>query len=306
MSAAANKTAYGAGHFGLELDGNPSTAFIKSLEGGFAKAIVASDPIGPDNTYIKHTSVREIDPVSIEVGLAGCRDVMRWIRDSWQKEPSRRSGQIIHADFNMVQRLEHEFTDALIVETTFPTLDGASKEPGYLKVKFLPEAVKLRRSSGGKLQSVASSKQKAWTASAFRLIIDGIDTSKVSKIDGFSIKQGVKPLYIGRQLYPELEPTKVEFPDLSVHMSLEYAEPIMEWYEKFVRAGEKDTKAERTGAIEFLAPNRERVLFRINLYEVGLKSFSINRVEGRQEAIKRCKFELYVGQMDLDPMSGMA
>ena len=64
---------------------------------------------------------------------------MKWIQGSWRKEFGRRNGQITHADFNLNKQVEHEFYEALITETTFPTLDGGSKDAAYLKVKLQPE-----------------------------------------------------------------------------------------------------------------------------------------------------------------------
>ena len=89
-------------------------------------------------------------------------------------------------------------------------------------------------------------------------------------------------------------------------MALEYADSVMRWYDQFVRAGKRDPRSERTGSIEYLHPDRTGVNFRINLYEVGLKSFNIIKSDGMSDSIKRAKFELYVGKMDVDLGSGFA
>src|SRR4051812_19490160 len=203
-----------AGHFELKIDTHVSTAYLKSVDGGHIRTSVMDEPIGPENKRIKHGSVAEIEPLTIDFGISGAADVMKWIQDSWRKEFSRRSGQITHADFDLHPTFVHDFYDALITETVFPTLDGASKDAAYIKIKVQPEhIVTTRKQSKDRLQPQTGSKQKMWTASSFRLKIDGIpEFAYTNKIDSFTIKQGVKKFYSGLERFPQIEPTKIEFP----------------------------------------------------------------------------------------------
>jgi hypothetical protein len=302
---ALNGRSFTAGHFGLELDHYKVSAYIKSVEGGFAKANVTDEAIGADVYHVKHLSTREIEPFSVELGLSGCKSMLMWIQDSWNKKFNRRSGQVAHADFNKFGQFEHEFIDALIMETAFPSLDGSSREPGYLKVKFLPEQLKSRQVQTARILAEISPQQKMWSNNCFRMQLSGVDCSKVAKIDGFTIKQGVKAMHIGNTTYPELEPTKIEFPDLSVHIALAHSAGFKSWYDQTI-AGVRDPQVEKTGAIEFLTPDLRQTIFTVKLYEVGIKGFTVNRSEGLQDAIKRAKMDLYVGRMELVPGSGLA
>lgn len=296
------KRPYPAGHFELQIDGHASTAYLKSIEGGFAKAQTIDEPIGPENLRIKHSSIVEIDPFSVEFGLSGANDILKWIQSSWRKNWNRRNGVVTHANFDYFKTYEHEFYDALLIETTFPTLDGASKEPAYLKCKIQPENVRsVKKASEQRLQPNNGAKQKLWSASSFRLNIDGLDEMKYcNKLESFTIKQGIKKLYTGEDRFPQIEPTKIEFPNLVGSISLHYAERLLAWYESYVVKGESDPKAQKTGSIEFLSPDRKRTIFQINLYEIGLKTVYIQPVVANQPDIKRVKFELYIGRMDLD------
>src|SRR4051812_20101181 len=65
------KSSYAAGHFELQIDGHKSTAFVKSVDGGWARANVTDDPVGPDPERVKQISSVDIDPISLEFGLAG-------------------------------------------------------------------------------------------------------------------------------------------------------------------------------------------------------------------------------------------
>ena len=297
------KQSYTSGHFELLIDGHASTAYLKSIDGGFAKAQMVDEPVGPQNQRIKHTSVVDIEPFSIDFGIAGANEILKWIQGSWRKTYGRRNGAVSHANFNLKKTFEHEFREALITETSFPALDGAAKEPAYMKIKIQPEYVRSKKLPGTEAVSGngGTGKQKLWMANGFRLNIDTIDEMRyANKIEAFTIKQGIKKLYTGQDRFPQIEPTKIEFPNLVGTISLEYADKLLAWHEQYIMKGMADPKAQKTGSLEFLSPQRDKTLFSINLYEVGLASLQVLPSQANQDQIKRVKFELYVGRMDLD------
>jgi hypothetical protein len=293
-----------AGHFELTIDGHVSTAYLKAVDGGHIKTAVMDEPIGPENLRIKHGSVSEIEPISLEIGLSGGTDILKWIQGSWNKEFSRRNGMITHADFDLYKTFEHEFMDALITETTFPTLDGGSKDAAYLKIKIQPEHVVTKKATGsGRVSSNLGTKQKLWTASSFRLEIDGIpEFEQVNKIDSFTIKQGIKKLYTGEEKLPQIEPTKIEFPHITGTLALHWADKLIKWHEEtnVNRVGSADPKVQKHGSLTFLGPDRKSVLFRIELYHVGLHNLTVMPSTANSDQIKRAKFELFVGSMEID------
>jgi hypothetical protein len=226
----------------------------------------------------------------------------------------RRNGQITHADFDLHETYEHWFYNALLMETSFPTLDGSAKESGYVKVKFQPETMTLVKSPAfgpalkGRMGGAdgKGTRQKLWTTSAFRLVIDGIDDMKyTNKIEGFTIKQGVKKVPTGDDRFAQFEPGKLEFPNLTGTISLAYAEKIFAWHKEYVVKGGKDHGTQKTGAIEFLSPDRSKVIFRLNLSGIGISYAGIVPATANQDAIKRVKFELFVHAMDLDGSGGL-
>jgi hypothetical protein len=296
-----------SGHFELQIDGHVSTAYLKSVDGGHVKTQVVDEPIGPENMRIKHSSIIDIEPFTIDFGISGAGDVLKWIQASWRKEWSRRSGQITHADFNLYPTYTHQFKEALICETVFPGLDGASKDAAYIKIKVQPETV-ITEAKGSQARVISNigSKQKLWTASSFRLTIDGIPEFKyVNKIDSFTIKQGVKKLYTGLDRAFQIEPTKIEFPHLSGTLAMQYCDALLKWHDDAVVKGKADPSVQKTGSLEFLAPNKSETLFRINLYEVGMIGVSMMASTANADQIKRAKFELYIGRMDLDGDGGL-
>ncbi len=301
------RRSYSSGFYALEVDGSPiKFAHVKSVEGGSVKMNSVDEQTGSDNIRIKHATTLEVEPMTWEVGFAQANFLLWWIKKSWQKLPARHSGSITHADADLRAQFLHEFSDALIEEAAFPTLDAASKDAGYLKVKVRAERTAMKRGGGEKITGTSNpAKNKLWRCANFRLVIDGVDVRAVSKIDGFAVKQGIKPVSPGPTRFAQLEPTKIDFPDLSAHMALQHADQVLDWYNKFVVHGEKDPKAERNGAIEFLSPDHKDVIFRINLLDVGIKSFSIPKSEAGKAEIKLCKFDLYVGSMELENDSAL-
>jgi hypothetical protein len=154
---------------------------------------------------------------------------------------------------------------------------------------------------GKRVVGQMGSKQKLWMCSGFRLNIDGIDDMKfTNKIDSFTIKQGIKQFYTGNGRFPEIEPTKIEFPHLTGTIALDYAGGLFDWFHTYVVKGTKDPKAQKSGSLEFLSPDRADTLFRINLFEVGIHHLQVVPSVANSDQIKRAKFELYVGRMDLD------
>jgi hypothetical protein len=295
-----NRTAYTSGHFLFQLDGDPETSWLKSVDGGSVKGSVLEENVGLDHIQLKHVSTVEIDPLTIEVGMSASAPVFRWIDDSWRHRFSRRNGAIIHANFNLESVIEQEFQDALVSEVSFPTLDGSDKNPAYITIKLQPERVEIKQSGGRKLQGIDGQKQKLWTPSSFRLEIQGVDCTQVSKIESFTVKQKIKPLYVGSNRYPELEPTGVEFPKLSISIAAAYAEDFIKWHQAFVVKGDKDPKHQKPGAIEFLDPATAKTIFTIELKNVGISQLAIEKSEANAESIKRCKIELFVESMELD------
>jgi len=300
------RRAYSAGHFLLTVDDIATTpAYLKSVEGGFVKINSSDVQFGGDKHRVKHITTREQEAITVEVGLSEVNPLLVWIAQSWNKEYQTHSGHIVHADFDYKAQLYHYFYEALIEETAFPALDAASKEALYLKAKIRPQRIELKAGDNLRIQAPHKPLQKLMTASAFRFTLENTGPLMVNKIDGFTIKQGIKQVTMGRTMQsqmPEIVPTKIEYPDLKVTMSLQHAGAVLDWYKRVVVQGDgsKDGKHETTGSIELLSPDRKQVLARVDLEGVGIKGFAIPKSEANSDQIKRCTFDLYVHKMSFE------
>jgi hypothetical protein len=77
-------------------------------------------------------------------------------------------GAVQALDHDLVVMQEQEFWEALVTETTIPALDGASKEPFYMNVKFQAERSKHNIKPGKKAKAVSDDLQKHWSPANFR------------------------------------------------------------------------------------------------------------------------------------------
>jgi hypothetical protein len=173
----------------------------------------------------------------------------------------------------------------LITETMIPALDAASKDAGYLTVRFQPEAIDVN--PGGAKLSFVGPKPKLWRTSNFRLEIDGLDCTKVSNIDSFSVKR---------------EASKTQFPNLAITLSEASAQTWSDWHESFVVNGNNDQSFEKSGALRFLAIDLKTELSRIDLNHLGI--FRLARTMGGSSQVARVTGELYCEEMVLRQPGG--
>src|SRR5262249_4269897 len=143
---------------------------------------------------------------------------------------------------------------------------------------------------GGERAKVALSKtvQKLWAAHKFRAHIDGfsnVQMHRVNKIDSFTFKQNVKPVPIGAHRMYQLEPTTLEYPNISIYIPLAWAEPFVKWHKSFVIEGNNSAKYEKTGSITLIDPTGNDDLLTINLFGVGVVGLTIDKADSSQDQI---------------------
>ena len=202
------------------------------------------------------------------------------------------------ADQNFVAVSQREFFQAFITETTIPALDGASKEPAYLTLKFAPEYARTTKAAG-KLTGPAKGNQKLWLSSNFRLTIDGLDCTRVSQVDQFTIRQSVAPDEIGEVRHPVRQPTRLEFPNLSITLSEASANTWFDWFDDFVIKGNNDESKEKNGSISILSANLADELLRIDLFNLGIFKIGPDKTEANADQIVTVTAHLYCERMEL-------
>jgi hypothetical protein len=224
--------------------------------------------------------------------------VYEWIQDSWSMKHTRHGGSIVSMDYNLDAKSERQFTEALLTETTIPACDGSSKEPSYITITFAPELIRTADPKAVDTKSISKNDQKIWIPSNFKLAIDGLDCTKVSKIDSFTVKQMAVSDDIGDARDYQKEPGKLEFPNLRITISEVSAKSWIDWHNDFVIQGNNDESKEKNGTLTFLAPNLKDGLATITFYNLGIFNITSDKSEANSDQIKRITVELYCERME--------
>ncbi len=277
-------------NFMLNLDGKPA-GFVRSVEGGDATADVVVEMDGN-----KRLGNLRYEPLTMQVDLTLMKALYGGMMNS-----QRKNGSITTLDANFKGLSELEFSDALITEITIPKMDGGSKEAGLFSVKMQPETTRLKRSSSApKVTAPKTSKAKSWLTANFRLAIDGLDGTRVSKIDALTIKQTVTDNPVGEMRDPRREPGKLEFPNLRVYVAESQADSWYDWHESFVMQGKND---EKTGTLELLSADLKTRLAQIKFFNLGIFKLAPEKVEAGGEAMRRLVAEMYCERMEFEMLT---
>ncbi len=290
---------YVAGNFLLNIAGVKS-GFVKSVEGGGIYAEVVNEAAGANFFIKKHIGQVKYDDITLQIGMSMSKNVYDWIAASWAMNYQRKNGSIIACDYKLDAQSQREFFNALITETAIPACDGASKEPAYITVKLAPEYTRTSKAAGKVAGELGKNEQKLWLSSNFRLEIDGLDCTKVNKIDAFTVKQRVAESGLGDRRDSLKEPGKLEFPNLKIQLSEIAAATWQAWHEDFVVKGNNDESKERKGRLVFLSPNRTQELLEIKLYNLGIIRVDSGKSDANVDQIKRVTAELYCERMEFN------
>jgi hypothetical protein len=291
----AGTRSYVSGNFMFNLQG-VKCGFLKAVDRGAISAEVIEEKVGPDFFVKKHIGQPKYEDIELTIGFEMVQDVYDWIAASWSMNYARKDGSIVATDANLQAKSERQFYHALITEVTIPALDGAAKDPAFLTVKFSPEYTREVKAAG-KLIVPKPVAQKRFLPSNFRLEIDGVDCTKVSKIGSFTVKQTVSTDDIGDARDQLTERGKVEFPNLRITLSEAGAQTWVDWFEDFVIKGNNDESKEKSGRIVFLSPDRKQELGRVELHNLGI--FSLRHQAPAADAVARVVAELYCERMEL-------
>jgi hypothetical protein len=298
---AAGDRSYVSGNYSLTLGGEKG-GFVKSVDGGAVSAEVINEPVGPSSFTKKHIGAPKYEDFTIQVGFSMNKVLYNWIQQSWAMNYKRMDGSIVALDYELNPVSERQFNQALLTETTIPAMDGSSKEPSYITVKFAPEVIRTVKPGGTKADysQYGKTAQKLWLPSNFKLEIPGLDCTKVSKIDSFTVKQTVVADNIGEARDYQKEPGKLTFPNLKITLAEAAAQTWLAWHEDFVLKGNNGEQFEKGGTLTLLAPDLTTVLAQIKFYNMGIFRIQTQKAEAA-DTVKRVQAELYVERMEFLP-----
>lgn len=307
LAAAAGQRGYVAGKFALDLDG-AAAGWIQSVEGGCATADVVTEKIGPDHLQRKHIANIKYEDITFTCGTGMSKGMYQWIKDAFDnKQIPIKQGVIVgsYPSTREVSRLT--FGNAFLAEITLPALDAASKDAAKMTIKVTPETTQYQAHvpDTGPAPS-QNQKQKAWLTSNFRLKIDGLDCSRVNKIEALTIKQRITTDEVDGTRQDAVGIDYLEIPNLVITLPELAADSIYKWHEDFVIKGNNSLDYEKTGTLEYLAADQKTQLFAIELSGLGIVKVCPEKQEAGSEGIRRVKFEMYCESMAFSYQGGTA
>jgi hypothetical protein len=297
------KPAYAAAHFGLEIDGCKDIGFVKSLEGGNVKTDLIKYQNGASHPTFLRIGRPKYDDIKFQVGMSMSQGIYDWMKGFFSGDVQRHSGSMIAADFNLCEKARRNFDHAMITEIAFPKLDGGDKGSCYMNVTLCAETVTYQEGKNEKLKENLKQAQKSWSPCNFSFSIDGFEDAcrRVTKVDGFSIKQ--KPIdYAHGNLRAGLKMAgRVEIPNISFYLPEADAQPFIKHHEKFVIGGSAE-QPQLKGTIECYdhwgMQNKGGAIFWIDFMDATLFAVTHDKSDAGGEDIKQVKVELGVEKMD--------
>lgn len=271
---------------------------VHSVTGGGVRAEVLEPAIGPEDVARKRLGAVGYDEFAVEFDLSLDRAVYAWIGQSMTGTPRRVDGALVTVNQRTSSLSRREFREALLTEVTFPALDGASRETAYLTVRFVPELVQSVPVPGGSAPGRRPApKGRSWNRAGFRLEIDGLDCTRVSRIDALPVRQVVVPAG-GEVRDPVTTASRLVFPDLRLSFARSSAPTWNDWAEDFLIRGNNGEAGERSGTLTYLAPDRRRVLGRLTFDNLGIFRLGPEPRSGPGTPVDGLTAELYCQRME--------
>jgi hypothetical protein len=288
----------------VRLDKPAVTTIVDGASGGAIAAVVETyrDGSDPGNRTRKRLGSIVYEDIAVQLGLAMPDALFEWMADSMSTSAAKRDGAILRTDSALVVRSERAFKQAFISEIAFPALDAASKGYGRLMLTLSPASILPDTSSATPLSlALGKSKAKPWLVSGFRLQVDGLDCTRVVRIDPFSVRRSVEKARSGRGDDTVLVPGSVEIPDLRIWVAAAGAVTWVDWHTAFVVNGSTRGKAVKQGSIDLLGANLKDVLARIKLSGLGIFRLSTDvPAEAAPAGVPRIAADLYCEGMSIE------
>ena len=249
---------------------NQKCGLITNLSSGGIRADVHEEKMGPGHATKKHVGGLHYPEISLDIGFAMSQPVFDWIATSWKNEGSESvKGSILNLDASYEARAEWQF-EAMITRTTIPAMDTRATDPVWLGLEITPFRLTPKTASGKVSASDPKHPEKILYPRNFKLEVEGLDCSRVCRVDSFSVTQAVHfpgPNDDLREMTPEIG--RVKFPNLRITFADALEQSWMSWFDDFVIQG---NEKEKSGKLTLLSPNQQP-LASIEFVNLGIFAF---------------------------------
>lgn len=285
-----------SGHFALEIGGQ-NAGFLISVEGGEAVGEVVVTNQGVDPIARKHIGSVQYEDVTIRADLSLSPLFFAWLEDTLQMKNQFRNVSVVTLEADGKVRERVEYDNALIKQITFADLDGTSKEYWSMEVILSPEISRTKAGDGSKVKLPVKTGKKRALVSNFRLTIDGLDCSRVTKVDTFTVRQTISQTGPDRAV--RRMPGQVEISNLAVTLPETTARSFIDWHTSFVINGNSTADAEKKGTLTLLAPDLRSTLAEFSFTNLGIFRLSRGKRDAGTTQMQTLRAELYVEQVGL-------
>ena len=273
----------------------PTTTFLLSIDGRLAGNLLGVRNGKWEGSGLLTPKLESFDSGwTLQCGAGMAQDVYRWIKDSMQRNFTRRKLQIMAVDASLRPIRTWELFSALLTEIAFPALDTLSQGGGALMVSLKAEQTRVVEFTGEDKPIHAFARSKPWPTSRFRLSIDGLgsigDLAAVTRIDALSFQVGVSENHVGDSRSPEFVPTKASTSSLTLSLPERNSGVFFAWLDATLSARGSGLN-KKTGHLQYLSHDSQTLLT-LNFYKLGI--FSASKGGGN------VKVEMYFGSMDMD------
>jgi hypothetical protein len=291
FASAADQRSYTGSRFVLEIE-RVAVGELHSIEGGFPRADVISEPT-TSGFAKKHLGPPWIPEIIAQVDMPVHGVLAEWINTSLNGASTRKNGAVLTLDFDYKMATRLQFSNAIISGIGFPACDGSSKQVGILTVRIAPEMSAPVAGDGSIVKTAGAVKQQQWLSSNFRLMIPGIDCTRVSKIEAFEVKQTTQPGVPLEARSASKVTGHLEISNLTLQASEAGSGGFYAWYQEMVIKGNGE-KSEREATLQLLDRDMKTVLHTVNLHNVGICAFSpVVNAAVPTESSRRVQVELY-------------
>jgi hypothetical protein len=136
--------------------------------------------------------------------------------------------------------------------------------------------------------------QNQWHPTDFKFTIDGLDTSKVVKVESIKIKQKVTADRNGLKV-----PGRIEFPNITIYVPTESIKAFTEWNRELVINGKNSTAEHKSGSLVYLNRTRQKELLTLSLSGLGIHRISAAPRSNNEDKIDYVRVELSCGGVRL-------
>jgi len=289
---------YVSSRFALHVDGQSALTpgFVKSVDGGGITADVITVQTGKTTDLWRYSGKPKYEDFTIQVGMGMSRGFYSWIEAFFARKYDRRNGAIISANFNYQEQSRRVFENAMISEVSFPALDGADKNPGYLTVKLSPEKVTYQPGDNHILKETFQNRQKMWKPANFAVSIGSMPCKRISKVEGFAVKQQILENKTGASLETIKVPGRIEWPNISLMVPEVDIGPWAAWFEAEVVKGQFKSPGKQ-GWLSLKSPDLVTEYLHIDLHNIGISGCKPEKGEAGTDAIRKWKIDLHVDKL---------